>query len=129
MFTKDVSSIPAPRGPVRLGARSLGLSAAIAGLALTIFPVHALASEGCPSVPLSQPFSSFNDTNWYELVPSGDFEGSASGWTLSGGAVLASGSEPYAVTGKLGNNSLELPKGATATAPYVCVDKTYRTMR
>jgi hypothetical protein len=128
MFSINVASITSPGRLSRRMAVGIALGLALAGLTLTISPARAQA-EGCPSAPLSQPFSKFNDTNWYELVPNGDFEGSTAGWTLSGKAALASGSESYAVTGKLGKSSLELPAGASATSPFMCVDKSYRTMR
>jgi len=128
MFSINVASITSPARLSHRMAAGIALGLALAGLTLTISPARAQA-EGCPSAPLSQPFSKFNDTNWYELVPNGDFEGSTAGWTLSGKAALASGSESYAVTGKLGKSSLELPAGASATSPFMCVDKSYRTMR
>ena len=129
MFPINAVSIFTPWRLARRGVHGIGVSAALIGLAVAIFPAQALAIEGCPSVPESQPFTQFNDTNWYELMPQGDFEGSTSGWTLSDGAAIATGSESYAVTGKLGKYSLALPAGASATSPFVCVDKSYRTLR
>jgi hypothetical protein len=128
MFRINVSSISAPRRLARLGARSIGLSAAVAALAGTVAPAAALAA-GCPSVPLSQPFSSFGDASYYELVSGGDFEGSLTGWTQSGVVQQASGSESYGVTGVVGNYSLALAAGASAQSPYMCVDESYRSFR
>ena len=49
----------------------------------------ALLSSGgsCNESALSQPFAQWGDSNSYELVAQGDFEGSLSQWTLSGGAT------------------------------------------
>ena len=86
----------------------------------------------CNSSTLSQPFAPWGDSSSYELAPGGDFESSdfaSSPWTLSGGAQLVSGSEPYAATGKLGGSSLSLPAGASAESPSTCVDAAYPTIR
>jgi hypothetical protein len=128
MFSKAVSTTSANRPASRVGSRIAFCSAVAAAAAIAVSPAPAFA-EGCPSVPETQAFKAFNDTNWYTLAPGGDFEGSLSGWTLNGGAAKASGSEPYKATGTLGKYSLALPSGASAQSPFVCVDKTYRTLR
>jgi hypothetical protein len=90
----------------------------------------ALISGGaCNESALTQPFARWGDSNLYELVPQGNFEGSLSQWTLTGGAGRAPESEPYAVTGTLGNWSLALPAGASAQSPYTCVNASYPTFR
>jgi hypothetical protein len=61
------------------------------------------------------------------LSPAGDFE--SGGWTLSGGASIASGSEPFAATGTPGSSSLSLPAGSSATSPSTCVNAAYPTVR
>jgi hypothetical protein len=78
---------------------------------------------------LSQPFTRWGDSNYYELVGGGDFEGSLSGWTLSGGAQRVVGSEPYGATGSVGAYSLALPAGASAQSPYTCVNISYPSFR
>ncbi|HWE33029.1 MAG TPA: hypothetical protein VG410_06050, partial [Solirubrobacteraceae bacterium] len=67
------------------------------------------------------------DNSSYELAPGGDFE--SSGWNLSGRASVVPGSEPYAATGTLGQYSLSLPAGSSATSPLTCVDAAYPTVR
>jgi hypothetical protein len=90
----------------------------------------ALVSTGaCNEAALSEPFAQWGDSNAYELVPQGDFEGSLSQWTLSGGAARASGSEPFGVTGSVGSYSLGLPAGASAQSPYACVNASYPSFR
>ena len=86
----------------------------------------------CNSSTLSQPFAPWGDSSSYELAPGGDFESSdfaSSPWTLSGGAQIVSGSEPYAATGTLGAYSLALPAGAAAQSPSTCVSAADPTIR
>jgi hypothetical protein len=103
----------------------LGMGGAILTLILTLslLPASArAASASCPSPTLSQPFLRWGDSNQYQLVAGGDFEGTLPGWTLSRGAQKASGSETYGVTGKVGASSLALPSaGASAQSPFTCV--------
>jgi len=117
-----------------LSSLAASLVSAFAAMALTAFSAApagaALVSTGaCSEASLSQPFVRWGDTTTYELAPGGDFEGSLSGWTLSGGAARVSGSEPYAATGSLGSSSLSLPAGASAESPFVCVNASYPTFR
>jgi hypothetical protein len=83
--------------------------------------------SACNNSALSQPFFPWTDPASYELSPGGAFEGSA--WTLTGGAHIVSGSEPYAATGTLGSHSLSLPAGSSAESPVTCVDAAYPTVR
>jgi hypothetical protein len=81
----------------------------------------------CNNSALSEPFLPWSDPASYELSPGGDFESSA--WTLTGGARIVPGSEPYAATGTRGLSSLFLPAGSSATSPLTCVDAAYPTVR
>lgn len=85
------------------------------------------AASSCPTPAVTQPFAPWGDSAQYELAPGGDFE--TPGWTLSGGAALVAGSEPYAATGQLGASSLSLPAGASAVSPQTCISAAYPTMR
>jgi hypothetical protein len=118
------------------------LSKAIVGLACTaaVLIVSAMASTApaaaalinsgtCPATTLNHPFAAWGDSNAYELVPGGSFEGSTAGWSLTGGATKTTGSEPYGVTGQVGRSSLLLPAGASAQSPPVCVDASDPTFR
>jgi hypothetical protein len=90
----------------------------------------ALINSGtCPATTLSHPFAAWGDSSSYEAVPGGSFEGSLAGWSLAGGATRTSGSEPYGVTGTVGQSSLVLPAGASAQSPPVCVDASDPTFR
>ena len=115
---------------------SLPLAGTLAGLTLTAcmtgLPLATAQAAGvpkCESQSLSQPFLKWGDSNYYALAPGGDFESSASAWTLSGGAQRVSGSEPYAVTGASGSWSLALGAGAAAQSPFTCVEPNDRTFR
>jgi hypothetical protein len=81
----------------------------------------------CKVSGLSQPFARWLDFANYELAPGGDYESST--WTLTGGAKLVAGSEPYAATGTLGSSSLSLPAGSSARSPLACVDATHPSIR
>ena len=83
----------------------------------------------CPSSTLSQPFSKWGDTNYYSLVPEGNFEGTLSTWNLTSGAKRVAGSESYGVTGIVGSYSLVLAQGATVRSPFMCVTEVNRTFR
>lgn len=98
-------------------------------LALPVSPANAgvINVNPCNGSPLSQPFAPWGDPAWYELAPGGDFE--TPSWTLNGGAYRVPGSEPYAVTGALGNWSLALPAGTSAQSPPTCVDAAYPSIR
>jgi hypothetical protein len=88
-----------------------------------------ITTDACDNASLSQPFAQWNDTNEYKLVPGGSFENGASGWTLSHGASIVSGSEPFGATGSVGASSVYLPAGASVTSPFTCVDAAYPTFR
>jgi len=133
-----VFSLPVLPTPVRLlshkSRATLGSVLALASLVLSICsaaPAQAelVSTSACNGATLTQPFLRWGDPSSYELLPGGSFEGSLSGWTLSGGAKRVAGSEPYAATGSLGAYSLSLPAGASAQSPFTCVDAAYPTFR
>jgi hypothetical protein len=117
-----------------LPKRGLGLAGVLAAIALAVLPAASaqaalITTSPCDGAKLSQPFLPWGDSALYRMVPGGDFEGSLSGWTLSGGAHTVAGSEPYAATGALGSTSLDLPAGASVQTPFTCVDAAYPTFR
>jgi len=106
----------------------------LGALAIAVLPTASakaalISTDACDNATLSQPFLQFNDSNSYKLVPGGDFEGSLSGWNLTGRATRVSGSEPFGVTGTVGKSSIYLPAGASVQSPYTCVDAAYPTFR
>ena len=111
------------------GLRSLALGAVTAGIALAGLPATssaALISGGaCDNSTLSQPFAKYGDSNEYKLVSGGNFEGSLSGWTLSGGAHVINSGNPNGSSG----HSVYLPAGASVTTPFTCVNAAYPSFR
>lgn len=116
--------------------RLLCLGSVVTGIAVTTLagwstaPALAATSTGtCASSTLSQPFAKWGDTNFYELLAGGDFEGALSGWTLGRGAQKVTGSEPYGATGTVGAWSLRLAAGASAQSPFTCVTENKPSFR
>ncbi len=105
---------------------TLGVAAAVA-LPVTAAQADLVNLGACNTSAISQPFLPWSDAASYELSPGGDFESSA--WTLTNGAQIVSGSEPYAATGTAGSSSLSLPAGSSAESPLTCVDAAYPTVR
>jgi hypothetical protein len=132
VFTLPAPFKPNPRRSLRRLSAPLTLTLAslLLGAGFATSAQAALISAGaCNEAPLSQPFAQWGDSSSYELAPGGDFETSASGWTLSGGAKVATGSEPFGASGAVGSHSLALPHGASAQSPFTCVNASYPTFR
>jgi hypothetical protein len=122
----------ATRTPLKALAGALLAVAAIvptASASLLTAPVATVlgTSAACQARVLSQPFTPWGDQSSYFPVASGSFEQGAAGWTLTRGATLVGGGDPF-VAGSAGT-SLSLPAGATATAPATCVDLAAPTLR
>lgn len=111
--------------------RSLSLGMVVA--AFVALPGQAAAdsatpvnTSGCSNPLLSQPFLSAGDSSWYTMVPGeapDQFTGN--GWTLSGGANIATTTLADGTTGTV----LDLPSGSEAVSPVVCVNSGFQTMR
>jgi len=96
------------------------LAAALLALAIPATASAQLLTSGTASdcdPDTTQAFETFGDDAYYRLVPGGTFEGGAA-WSLSGGARVVSGNEPYGIIP--GTRSLYLPSGSTATSPTMC---------
>ncbi len=76
----------------------------------------------CEGQIFAQPFGAFKDSNYYTFVPGSDFKGPSQGWELSKGAQIIQ------TTGPAGG-ALDLPSGAVAVSPPVCVTLLYPTAR
>lgn len=84
------------------------------------------SAANCAMPALSEPFAAWGDTNEYALVPGQVFDSfTASGWTLSGGASVGTTTLADGTTGP----ALDLPPGATATSPAMCVDSQFPDAR
>jgi hypothetical protein len=120
------ASLRSPRRAFLLGVLGATL---VAFLSATSAKAALVSTDPCDNSTLTQPFAAWSDSNSYKLVPGGSFEGSLSGWTLSGGATRVAGSEPFGVTGTVGTSSMYLPAGASVQSPYTCVDAAYPEFR
>jgi hypothetical protein len=75
----------------------------------------------CVAPQFSHPFAAFGDWRSYVLAPGGDFAAGAPGWQLAGGARVVADTH--------GGNALDLPAGAVAVSPAMCVNLSYPTAR
>ena len=115
---------------MRSAARLLGATALAAlACAAVLSPVgSAQSGSSCDERTLSQPFLPWHDAGHYFLLPGGDLEAS-DGWTLSGGARLVPGNEPFYAHDAADRQSLLLTSGASARTTSTCVDSDEATMR
>jgi hypothetical protein len=89
---------------------------------------HAALGLGNPcGSTLTQPFAPWGDRANYTPVPGGSFESGS--WTLTGGAKVVTGNEPFFVGSSRDTHSLFLPLGSTATSPAMCVGTLNPTLR
>src|ERR1700733_8223913 len=95
----------------------LGVSAA-PGLAAT-------PTAGCEGQAFSQTFAAWKDPNLYTTVPGSEFNEPSAGWELSKGAQVIQTVRPDGSTGQ----ALDMPSGAVAVSPPVCVTLQYPTAR
>ena len=87
------------------------------------------SATSCDDPQLEQPFKRWLDSASYKPVGDGGFEAGAKGWTLSGGAYVASGNESFDVGGAGDSKSLVLPSGGRAISPFTCVGLNEPTLR
>lgn len=114
------------RNITRRAAGLAVLFAAVAGGTAQAAPPVKTSACSAPSYTFSQPFSPLKDTNWYTLAPGqsvDSFDGT--GWTLTGGAKLVTTTLADGSTGTV----LDLPAGATAVSPPMCVSSDYPDAR
>ena len=112
----------------RLLAAALGVSALVAA------PAHAGVKisnpyDCAPNPTLAPSFAAFNDDGLYTPVPNAGVEDGATSWTLTGGASVVPGNEPWSIGGPSHRNALALPDGSSATTAPLCVDETYPHFR
>jgi hypothetical protein len=79
----------------------------------------------CPNQTFSQPFLAFEDDNYYTQVSGSEFNAGSEGWLLWGGAQVVEAARPDGSSGGV----LELPGGAVAVSPPVCVTLAYPSAR
>jgi hypothetical protein len=101
-----------------MSARSKGLWVVFAALVAAVGLSVPAASAGLllPSCgATSHPFTPWGDQASYCAFPNLGFENGTAAWTLSGQASVASGNEPWHVSGS-GTHALRLGPGATAVS-------------
>jgi hypothetical protein len=79
----------------------------------------------CPGQSFGQPFEALEDSNYYTLVEGSEFNEGEAGWELSNGAEVIEAARPDGSSGSV----LNLPSGAEAVSPPVCVTLAYPTAR
>ncbi len=99
-------------GVVMLAALTLA-STAKAGLIGT-------GSASYCSPTSTQAFTAWGDQNAYTLLPNGSFENGNTSWTMSGGAKVVAGNEPFYLNGRRDSHSLLLPAGSSAYSATMC---------
>jgi hypothetical protein len=125
---------------LRRGARAVGLAGLIGALlgVVAAHPASAATTTQIPATPtstnpatcaspsMSQTFLSIKDRNWYTLAPGQSPEGfTGSGWTLANGAEIVTTQLQDGQSGPV----LNLPSGAVAVSPPICVTSDYPTAR
>jgi hypothetical protein len=122
------------------GARAIGLAGLIGAL-LGVVAAHPASAATttqipatltstdpatCASPSMSQTFLSAKDRNWYTLAPGQSPDGfTGSGWTLANGAGIVTTELQDGQSGSV----LNLPSGAVAVSPPICVTSDYPTAR
>lgn len=88
----------------------------------------AASAESCTDPDAAPLLSSFGDDDLYAPAPGGDFDGTAAGWQLDGGAYVGAADGGLNVLG-MSTGALALPVGASAVSPTFCVDERYPHLR
>jgi hypothetical protein len=105
--------------------------AALGATALFAAPAGAsiLGQTDCSAQPTSQPFLPWGDNSSYVLAPGGGFSSTGTTWSLSGGARLTAGGDPYNDADVDSPASLALPAGGSVQSPFACVNLDRPTFR
>jgi hypothetical protein len=114
------------RPPAGIAMLAILVTAAIS--AATAAPASAALGIACPD-PTVQPFAPWGDPSAYAFAPNGGFENGATGWSLTGGATIATGNEPFVVHRPGDGYSLRLPAGSSATTGRMCIGALSTKMR
>jgi hypothetical protein len=86
-------------------------------------------TTSCDEQIFEQPFLPWLDPMNYVIAPAGTLEGDTSAWSLTGGASVVAGNEPYYVHGTDEVASLALPARSSATTRPMCVGLDHPTLR
>lgn len=115
----------------RLLAGLVGLGLLFAGPAAAgATTTYASNTTGCVvGGVFTKPFAPWGDFANYAIAPGGNFESGAQGWSLTGGAAVADGNQPFNLGTTGGTKSLSVPDGGVATSAPMCIDSTYPHFR
>lgn len=98
----------------------------VCGLLIALFAAFAspakaslISGGSCPGA--SAIFATWGDSRAYVFATNGGFELGSFGWSLSGGASVVNGNEPFFLHSSSDSRSLYLPRGASATSPATCM--------
>lgn len=97
------------------------LTLAMTAVVIAVAFMSASAHAACPYKDAKQVFKPWGDSSSYVLAPDGGFEAGAKGWSLSGGAAVASGNESFFLNSAADTKSLSLPAGSSAVSPPICM--------
>jgi hypothetical protein len=113
-------------GNVSPAHASGNVSSAYATGPSSLSSLAAVDTSMCAQLAFSQPFAAFGDYGYYTLMPGQSVDNFAgTGWAFSGGAGLLSVKLHDGSTGQV----LNLPGGASAISPLMCVSSNYPTGR
>jgi hypothetical protein len=101
---------------------------AVAAFALALVVPTSAAASACPTQPTAQRFLRWSDPGWYAPLPDSGFE-SGTQWSLTGGAAVVAGNEPFFIGSPADAHSLSLPGGASAASAPVCLSLGSPTLR
>jgi hypothetical protein len=93
---------------------------ALAVVAAGLVGVSQASAAAC-TTGSSQVFLQFGDVSFYDLMQNGGFESGTTGWTMSGGAQVANGNDPYFLNKKKDSHDASLPAGSSITSDPFCV--------
>ena len=108
--------------------RAVRACLALTALALGFAPPTSAAASGCPVQPTAQRFLRWADPGWYAPLTDSGFETGA-GWTLTGGAAVVDGNEPFFIGSPADAHSLSLSSGASAASTPMCLQLASPTLR
>jgi hypothetical protein len=110
-----------------IGALAAACASLVAALTVGVGSAEA-GLLGCNYPAAVQSFAPWGDNSKYVPIPGGSFE-TAGGWTLSGGAKIVGGNEPFYLGSPTDSRSLLLPPGSSALTPGVCLAVLTPTLR
>jgi hypothetical protein len=108
----------------RLTLLCVSITTVFAALAMMVTPsaeaglIGTGPASSCDSA--SQVFAPWGDSANYRLVPGGSFEADGPRWSMSRGAKVVAGNEPFHVRSSSDSRSLYIPSGGSALSPTVC---------